>query len=593
MPLEEVPDLRPLLTLVQDLVQTQWTNPLLRRRSTYHSSEPSRDLFPTAPPRVAVAGIQSFLCLYDETDNTDSVHTLQDGLTRFVTRSVFGPQDRLRLLYLVTNVYATFCSSVRAQLGSDVPDTALRLVLKGGLALRMNVLEMIRNLSSATQDALLSYLQPEIQLSDIDVELVSHPAHIPAPAVAKINLLSFVVLQYVRTHLVDHADYYFTFCRYSRAYQQKLLDGFRLDLQALVVDDMVVVEAVELYPITPTTDDGPVLATRDATTFDATHYTRLAAHHRPDFAVVPSASHTGRGPCEPVISFVSARQLLRAYGIHGPGSSPRPPRTALYVTHNPYITFVTGADEMKEETKTDTHRRVCMEHRTSSSPAVVDRIAFQLNRIKLSCLLYLQFPDGRRVAQRIAGEVLDVSHGVDTDTKRTCSVCQTHQPWYVMRTVIRSDPVFDLWLWTPYKQYHDLYFMLFKQTRYPWMLAKHQKRTRRLVAILLLYLLSARVSQQYVEWSARSFRDRVGRLHAVLGWFGEMDSGPFQEIPLLPDLLRGIQTLCTTSPSPECHVFVRTIRETWQALTQLLVRDCCSADRRHLTHRSHDPRALD
>ena len=79
---------------------------------------------------------------------------------------------------------------MRAQIGSDLPDTALRLVLKGGLALRMNVLEMIRNLSSATQDALLSYLQPEIQLSDIDVELVSHPAHIPAPEVAKINLLS-------------------------------------------------------------------------------------------------------------------------------------------------------------------------------------------------------------------------------------------------------------------------------------------------------------------------------------------------------------------------------------------------------------------
>jgi hypothetical protein len=126
---------------------------------------------------------------------------------------------------------------------------------------------------------------------------------------------------------------------------------------------------------------------------------------------------------------------------------------------------------------------------------------------------------------------------------------------------------------------------------------KYHKRTRRLVLVLVCFLVSARASHQYLEWSAVSFQARVTRLGAVARWLDTVELQrelPFQDIPLMIEFLQTLQGLWTETQTQEHQVFLTTVRDTWRHLTKLLVHDCfLRANEHRVLHSSHDPTTLD
>jgi hypothetical protein len=101
------------------------------------------------------------------------------------------------------------------------------------------------------------------------------------------------------------------------------------------------------------------------------------------------------------------------------------------------------------------------------NPEQDDQIAFQLNRVRYACIVYLRHPDGRKTKEYISGELLDVSHAIDTDSKRMCVICRTEKKWSYSTTSIRYYPTVTFSILDPYEQYRDHYFMLFKQAQFP------------------------------------------------------------------------------------------------------------------------------
>jgi len=615
-----IPNKQLLLTAVETIVRDYWSNPKLAKRVTYASTETNRDLVPGVPPNVAVHGIRSFLCVYanhDEdseyakTSTTEERRPLNDCVTDFVTTRFFEHSaDRIRFIMLVTLVYERFFATIRAEIYKQdrrvVPADALILLLKGGVSLRMNLLEMVRNLSSAAEGDIALFLKDELKMSDFDFELVSNPMHIQPGDVARVSILSYLVVQQIRTYLVEHADVYFTFFRYSTAYKTSLLDELRTTLQAKVHQQTQASPyagaRVDAVAISPVACRGATIFSSLSSTFEPDLYTAAVGTNmdkrhpacRADFAIVPSASQTAlRKPEDPIICFVSSRDMLRAYGIRQYAH----PRSPLYATHNPYISFTAGtAQTLLEHIPSG----VCNLHQQDNMTN--DRIAFQLNRIRYTCVLYLSHADGRQTKEYITGELLDVSHAIDTDSKRSCAVCRTEKTWSYATSSIRFYPDVKFSILNPHEQYRDHYFMLFKQAEFPWMIPKYEKRVRRLVSILVMFLFSSRSRQQYTDWSVMSFDNRIETLRSTVTWLAHIRGGTLRPplalrgVPLVYDLAVSIYKLCRQqqngAPRQELDNLLDSIHTVFSFFLTIFVREKFYMTDLTLSHTPHDPGTL-
>jgi hypothetical protein len=117
---------------------------------------------------------------------------------------------------------------------------------------------------------------------------------------------------------------------------------------------------------------------------------------------------------------------------------------------------------------------------------------------------------------------LDVSHALDTDSKRSCPLCIGQKPWSFLKSTIRFFPEVKFAIVSPYEQYMAHFSMLFYQVKHPWSLPKYEKRVRRLFSIFVLFLFSRRSFFQYGNWSTRTFRDRLHALTTLVLWFNRM-----------------------------------------------------------------------
>lgn len=608
----DVPDKEQLLITIQELVSSYWKNDKLTKRGTYQSTEAGRDLIPGVPPHVEVDGIRSFLCIYKEdsmynkTSTSEERRPLNDCVTDFVTARFFEQStDRIRFILLVSIVYERFfaciCTSIEEKDGRAIPRDALVLLLKGGVSLRMNLLEMVRNLSSAAEGDIALFLRDELKMSDFDFEITSNPTYITPEDVARINILSYIVLQHIRTYLLEHSDTFFTFFRYSSGYKRKLLDELRTKLQTKIEKQPpfspYAGARVEAIAISPVSQGSSIFSSRSKQ-FDPMDYRAVVptmgiAHpaHRGDFAIVPSATQTlPRKKSDPIICFVSSRDLLRAYGIrHG-----RHPKSPLYTTHNPYISFTAGTThDMLEHLPSG----VCNLHQQDNRTN--DRIAFQLNRIRYACVLYLRHADGLQTKEYVTGELLDVSHAIDTDSKRSCAVCRTEKKWSYATSSIRFYPNVRFSILNPHEQYRDHYFMLFKQTEFPWLIPKYEKRVRRLVSIMIMFLFSSRSRQQYTEWSILSFSDRIESLRNIVTWFEQLQENRFlrpdalEGIPLAFDLAVSINELNDRRPEiPAMRHMLHNMHSVFSFFLAIFVRERFYMANHTLSHTPHDPGTL-
>ena len=611
----DVPNRELLLSAIEQIVESHWSKDILTKRGTYQSPEPGQDLIPGVPPTIAVEGIRSFLCIYDEdstynkTSTTEDRRPLNDCVTDFVTTHFFERStDRIRFILLVSIVYERFFATVRAEIykkdNRSIPVDALVLLLKGGMSLRMNLLEMVRSLSSAAEGDIALFLRDELKMSDFDFEIISDPTYITPEDVARINILSYVVIQHIRSHLVDHSDTYFTFFRYSTAYKKQLLDRLRTTMQTKITQQPrsspyagARVDAIAISPVG--SRESSIFSSLNQR-FDPTLYSasvpRMDARHpayRADFAIIPCAALTAqRKPTDPAICFVSSRDLLRAYGIR----QDRHPRSPLYTTHNPYISFTAGTtgDSLKHVPSS-----MCNLHQQDNTSP--DRIAFQLNRIRYTCVVYLLHEDDRRTQEYITGELLDVSHAIETDSKRSCVVCHAEKRWSYSASSIRFYPNVQFSILNPHEQYRDHYFMLFKQAEFPWLVPKYAKRLRRLVSIMVMFLFSSRSRQQYTDWSLLSFVSRIEALGSIVAWFAHMRVGTvhvpstLRGIPLAYDLATSIYKLYSRSEAthrPEMMEMLQNMHMVFLFFSNIFIRERFYMTDLTLSHTIHDPGTL-
>ena len=607
-----IPDKEILLASVDDIVHSYWNNDKLTKRSTYSSADATRDLIPGVPPSVSVDGIRSFLCIYDDDSTYNKTSTpedrrpLNDCVTDFVTARFFEQSiDRIRFIMLVSVVYdrffATIFEEIKKKNKRTVPDNALVLLLKGGVSLRMNLLEMVRNLSSAAEGDIALFLKDELKMSDFDFEIVSNPTYIPSEDVARINILSYLVIQHLRTYLVEHSDVYFSFFRYSTEYKQKLLDGLRTTIQSKV-NQQTPLSAyagarVDAVAISPISCKGTNIFSSISQSFDPEHYTsntsKMDTRHpacRADFAIIPSAATTAlKHKADPTICFVASRDLLRAYGIR----HSRHPRSPLYATHNPYISFTAGMDE---DLLDHIPSGVCNLHQQDNHTK--DRIAFQLNRIRYTCVLYLRRADGRKTKEYITGELLDVSHAIDTDSKRSCVICRTEKTWSYTTSSIRFYSDVKFTILNPHEQYRDHYFMLFKQAEFPWMIPKYEKRVRRLISVMVMFLFSGRSRQRYIEWSQLTFVDRIDALRSIVSWFDQLRTGRLispsglQGMPLAYDLAVSVHELYGRANQIDMKDMIENMYTVFSFFLSIFVRERFYMADHTLSHTPHDPGTL-
>jgi hypothetical protein len=171
-----------------------------------------------------------------------------------------------------------------------------------------------------------------------------------------------------------------------------------------------------------------------------------------------------------------------------------------------------------------------------------DQVAFQLNRIRYASVLYLSHPDGRKTQEYVTGELLDVSHAIDTDSKRMCTVCRAEKPWSHIPSSIRFFPQVRFSILSPHEQYLDHFFMLFKQSAFPWLLPKYAKRVRRLSSVLVMFLFSRRSLRQYAhtQWSRTTIVERIDMLQALVRWFRQaLETSMGGTLPEPPSYLHG------------------------------------------------------
>ena len=126
--------------------------------------------------------------------------------TTFVTTHMLGNiTTRLRFLKLVSYAFQVLFETLKIEY-DDKRFASIVLVLKGGMALRMNVLELIRAFSSEMEGFMVDLLHAELKLSDFDFEVVS--SGLSVEEVSRLNVLTFMVTMAIRNHIEDHKEYF-------------------------------------------------------------------------------------------------------------------------------------------------------------------------------------------------------------------------------------------------------------------------------------------------------------------------------------------------------------------------------------------------
>ena len=475
-----VPNSTNLIQYIRLLVRTYWNKdnfPKLSQRLSYNSSNRDiSDMFHNIPekdhnilflhqikrnPKGDSSSVWSELV-----DIDDRRHLMVDS-TDFTVKHIFGTvKARVRFLRLVTMVFQTCFEEIHKS-------TTVYLVLKGSVSLRINVLEMIRDMSSELESRFVNLLHNELQLGDFDFEVNSHNAHLSTEETTRLNIITYLLTVTIRNHMSMYKMHYITFFQYTKEYQDIL---FR-DLKKRMTETVKGLSSSNFY--------------HDIVIDHITHephqeldliYSARKDVLPHDFAVVVDGNEKSSSDEKDPIGFISARNMAKRYGVlpetvqhlfplHTPCS--------MYTSHNPIVSFQDPVHKLKKD---------------------VPRVSFQLNRIKFNIILYFRKIDKKGnvhlLSDRVPGEILDVSHANINDTKRNSMYVkyETNTLYHTAR--IRNINDMEFVTLTPFGQLQEHIYMLFQQVHVPWHVKKYKKRIKRTVMILFLYIFSTNGPKQ-------------------------------------------------------------------------------------------------
>jgi hypothetical protein len=266
-----------------------------------------------------------------------------------------------------------------------------------------------------------------------------------------------MVTMQIRNHVEDNRGYYLDFFQYSQAHQETLVASLHREIEvacrALPVSHFF--HNIVIDHIAFGNEEIPI-----DTSLYVDRNTSGTRPDRSDFALVMDG-RTSLPPDERgALCFMTARDLLRIYyGVPKKEVDRLCRRSLLFTSHNPLVAFSAGAV-------------------TS---------AFQLNRIKYGFKLYFR-RNGVRLQDYFPGELLDVSHQLQEDTRKTWNRTSLLRLYH--RSSIRHIKDLTFNTLTPYGQIQEHRFMLFRAVAVPWAVDKYEKRIIRLLCIFFLFVFS-------------------------------------------------------------------------------------------------------
>lgn len=152
--------------------------------------------------------------------------------TDIVVDDFFASKDTL--FHFMQIVYKTFADAIdiyRTERNLEVSDVVF--VYKGGNVLRIVANEFILELPNAVADEVQKYFSPYFKRSDADFSIYLNPAVADYDEIYEdLTLLSYILQIRLREIFTAHPTKFFSFYRYSKAYQGKILQKYLPKLNA-------------------------------------------------------------------------------------------------------------------------------------------------------------------------------------------------------------------------------------------------------------------------------------------------------------------------------------------------------------------------
>ena len=328
----------------------------------------------------------------DSSFTPDDLRGLNDVCTKWCTRTLFpDASTRIGFVANVSTIYNT--------LQREFSDLHFDLVFKGGVIMRLLIMEFLNDFPLHDRVVAERYLQKEkaLSFSDFDFEIVPHNHSPPRHTVMRLFTLDFAVLMWLRGKLDDYS---------KRRVENEFVDFSWDEQEALTrLKDMLQAEvdnAREGHPLQGATIDRVVKGCHDPR--PPSGYRTASGRGTPsrrDNVVIFRA----RGSNDEERSVISACDFFTELGVPGvPCDYP----------HDFYCTMNTFIGENSQRT----------------IPTQMLSV-FHLCRIKQGFVVYFTTRGGEKRCERLGGEVLDLSQsdGTRTDEIRRYIYEKVGQPY--------------------------------------------------------------------------------------------------------------------------------------------------------------------
>ena len=420
---------------------------------------------------------------------------LDEVCTKFTTQRFFPDAfTRLNMISNVLRLYEALAAAEREvergasdRRASEPPSSpSFDVVFKGGVMMRLLILETLHDLDVGVRDEALAYLasaQGAVGLSDFDFETVPTSRAPKEGATWQQVIVTSVALLWLRRYLQRYVESERSFeaeretllsttwdpGEAEHALREELRDQVRTlpathPLHGASVDHVHVVHPRRAPP--------PMQGyrTRAGRSFPAKRQNLTVFH------------------CEQGACVTETADALEAAGF-GPGivALARETGGALYVTTNMHI----GEGEEKA------HARA-------------HAVNFHLSRIKQAFVLYYTTKAGERRIDRLAGEVVDLSqsHGPAHDETRRTLYADVAEPWATYQVVGLRDV--SLRSYSLSGLLHDMHEVVHHGSTPPWENAKIGKRAVRYAFLLGMLALRDAASADAALRSLDAFARYVG-----------------------------------------------------------------------------------
>lgn len=461
----------------------------------------------------------------------DELKPLNDVCTKWCTKQYFP--DAFSRVNMVANVIRLY-DRLR-----DVTDLRFNIVFKGGVMIRLVLLEFINELPLEARRIVTDYLNDSkaLSISDFDFEIVPEN-HNPKDAdVHRLFLLDYAVLlwlQRVMQREIEQGKGGLLSLNWDETaattelkdYLQREVDELSPDssLSGAHIDHVFIGDVVPSPPIGYTTKSGKSVPARrkNVLVFD----------------------------CDDTKCVMPASRAFQEFGVNGVPATSGGSR--FYATLNTYI----GEDD-NEETRPEFLRGV-----------------FHLSRIKHAFVVYYTTKDGKRRCDRLGGEMIDLSqsHGIRKDVMKRALYSTIHHPYQeypilgVRDVVLRSYSVHGFLF--------DHMTMIHRTEEEPWDVKKKEKRMARYIAFLFAHVFSPDVKGGVVAKTnaMRKLVERTKTLESLLASPLRTGVAPVDEFAA-----RERKSL-QNAPKQKGRDYVRVLSRTLQILLECMhmVDDCTS-----------------